>query len=207
MVETKPVADFIYALYYELDGRIDYFYVGRSIDPQRRHREHILDAKSGATQDSREFIRNLTAVGIDFDHEILAEITSTDDKYEAYYVWEKRRQGYTLTNMREGDAEQIALEIEAEGALEGEITPYNFLQKRAEGIAAIEAKREAVKLAKKQRTKRDSDPERTLFSFEKPETRFVSKHVAELRERIRLERDIEAMDKAGYFGRKVDKKR
>lgn len=161
--------DYIYALFFTLDDKKDYFYVGRSENPTRRMKEHRSNSKSGATEDSREFIRNLWTVGLDFDHEILATITSDQQNYEDFYVWDLARQGYQLTNMKQGDSIR-----QAEENIGFCFTPEEFLQKRAEAIQQaipkeVKAKRESV-----------CDPNKVLYSFEKPERRFVAPAMREM---------------------------
>lgn len=165
--EVEVTPDYIYALYYELDGKRDYFYVGRSIDIDRRMGEHLREAKAGHTEDSREFIRNLLAVGIMFDHEILAVVTTEDEHYEDFYCWQMMGRGYKLTNMKQGDAEKRAEEAIRGNKYSG---PKEFLEARA-----AELEKEKIKIAK---VKRDTDLERTLYSFEDPQKKWVSPWMA-----------------------------
>lgn len=121
--------DYIYALFYIQDGKKDYFYVGRSEDIKRRMGEHRSNAKAGHTEDSREFIRNLWTVGLDFDHEILATITTDLEDYEDFWVWKLTREGYQLTNMKQGDSVR-----QAENSIVSCNTPEEFLRLRKENL-------------------------------------------------------------------------
>lgn len=165
----------IYALYYELDGKRDYFYVGRSRDVERRMYQHLRDSINGSTTTSRQFIRNLLAVGLSFDHEILAEVDETDLHYEDYYVYQKLCEGYQLTNMRSGDARQAAYEDASdEMRTRGDRynSPREFLDAREQLVAEAKARAKTARLNTKNVYK-PTDVDSTLYSFEKP-TKFTS---------------------------------
>jgi len=166
----------IYALYYTLDGKKDYFYVGRSRNLERRMKQHLWDSVRGDTATSRQFIRDLLAAGLTFDHEVLAEVTASDQHYEQYYTYVKLCEGYKLTNMRNGDARQAAYDDASDVMRErGERynSPREFLDARERVVAEAKARAKTAKF----NAKKDpiaSDPEQVLYSFEKPHQRFTS---------------------------------
>ena len=108
---TTPELHFIYALTTNLEGHRVVFYIGRTIDPERRLAEHRRDAKTGP-EDKYKYIRMiLEPQGIEWSMEILHEITGeqldadvTLDDYEDYEIVRHRHLGHPLQNMRAGSA-------------------------------------------------------------------------------------------------------
>ena len=89
---------YIYALV--TDNTI--FYIGRTIDPKRRLKEHQRDSKTG-TELKYVFIRQLTECKGAWQLQILAEYCTNLHPYEDYWIHTCRLQGIELTNMRKGD--------------------------------------------------------------------------------------------------------
>ena len=169
------MTDTIYALYYTLDGKKDYFYVGRTIDLERRMKQHLGDAIRGGTETSRQFIRDLLTAKLSFDHEVLAEVTSAEQHYEQYYAYVKLCEGYTLTNMRNGDARQAAYDAASDLMFErGDryAGPKEFLEAREREVAEAKARAKTAKLNAKKAVK-ESDVDKMLYSFERP-TKFTA---------------------------------
>lgn len=170
--------NYIYALYSINSGEREYFYCGRSIHPAIRLKEHHYAKKTGH-ESKYQFIRALEGCGISWDMEILATVTATDKKFEDYYVWDLLCKGYPLQNQKQGDAAQQAEEDAAERVMRGSNTTYNtpkaFLDARAREIAEAAARAATARLnAKVARADGPSNPYETLFSFEKPQERFMS---------------------------------
>ena len=161
--------DYVYALFYIFEGKKNYFYVGRSINPKRRMQEHRSDARNDKTEDSREFIRNLWAVGLDFDHEILYETDEETEFVEDYFICKLRNEGYELTNMKKGDDSIYSRDYAG---------PEEYLAAKRKLIA--EAKQPKVKV---ERVRDLEDTDRTTFYGENPETKFVSEGLKEILER------------------------
>lgn len=108
---TEPEIHFIYALTTIIDSQRVVFYIGRTIDTERRLGEHRRDAKTGP-EDKYKYIRMiLEPQGIEWSMEILHEITNdqidadvTLDDYEDYEIVRHRHLGHPLQNMRAGSA-------------------------------------------------------------------------------------------------------
>lgn len=154
------MVDYIYALFYIFDGKKYYFYVGRSIDPDRRMLQHRNDAKNNHTEDSREFIRDLWTVGLDFDHEILHTTTEEVLHVEDYFVNKLRLEGFELTNMKAGDSEPWMGRNYS--------SPEAFLKARERAIEKRRSKAPVV------RAKPKEQPGETLFVGENPNKKFMS---------------------------------
>ncbi len=161
------------------------FYVGRTVDMKDRLAGHKSSSKTG-TEAKYQFIRQLEQDGQEWEMVLLAEINSTDDKYEDFWVY-LLAQEYTLTNMRAGDSMKQA-ERDAMETMRGRREVFNdapsFLAAREREIKEAKARAAADKLnAKMKKTLQVSDPERTLFSFEKPHEKFVSPAMKEMMNR------------------------
>ena len=106
--------DQIYALYYEYADERQYFYVGRSNDPARRHNEHKYNVKNkNHTEDVYVFIRDkLQPNGIDvWEMEILvSEPNARPEDCEDFWVVKLIRDKHKLMNMKHGDLRRINLE-------------------------------------------------------------------------------------------------
>jgi hypothetical protein len=102
----------LYALYYERDDQVNFFYVGRTERaPKKRLQEHRSRAKSG-TEDVYKFIReHLQPNGIDvWDMQVLVnEAGDPVDDCEDFWIVEMIRAGHDLKNMKHGDLRKIAL--------------------------------------------------------------------------------------------------
>src|SRR3990167_8089531 len=100
----------IYALYY-LDpddaSRRRYFYVGRSVNPARRLRQHELLSVRGH-EDKYAFIRKLQGRGVAWHLDVLAAVADGEypQDWERFHVIDLVRKGHALTNMRHGTSEQ-----------------------------------------------------------------------------------------------------
>lgn len=156
--------DYVYALFYVLDGQKDYFYVGRSIDPERRMTEHRYEARTGGMELSRQFIRDLWAVGLDFDHEVLYVTTEDTEFVEDYWINKLKLDGYELTNMKAGDSEPWM------GRNYNSVE--DFLHTRERMVAEIEAAKNAPKV----KIYRPTDVARSLYAADcmQPDKKFIS---------------------------------
>ena len=141
----------IYSLFYLFEGQKNYFYVGRSKQPTTRMQQHRWSAKRGDTEAVYQFIRNLWAVSIDFDHEILAEVDETDLRYEAFYVYQKIIEGFELTNMKMGDAVKNAATETIASRKEKFTSPATFLTALDREIEEADSRAKADLLNKKVR--------------------------------------------------------
>lgn len=160
---------YIYALY-ETDSKTK-FYVGRTEDPKRRLGEHRYGAKSYKDGDENKYLyaSQLDALKIKWDMEILADCDETTTHYEDYFVNLYRKE--PLQNMKAGDREPwMGIDYR---------TPQEFLQARQTHLNKAKFKAARVKI------KRDTDPDKTLWSFEKPEKRFMSPAFEELAKNLK----------------------
>lgn len=160
---------YIYALY-ESNSKTK-FYVGRTEDPKRRLSEHRSGAKNYKDGDEDKYLyaSQLNALGIEWDMEILANCDETTKHYEDFYVNKYRHE--PLQNMRSGDSEPwMGTDYR---------TPQEFLQARLTCVNKAKFKAARVKI------KHDTDPDKTLWSFEKPEKRFMSPAFEELAKKLK----------------------
>jgi hypothetical protein len=168
--------EWIYALRL-VDG--EPFYVGRTNNIPRRMKEHARDAKTG-TETKYQFIREILAANAQWDHFVLAEINDVTDPYEDYWVYLLLCDGYTLTNMKMGDAAQQARN-NAMSTLRQRGERYSSAK---EFLGAVEReKKEAAARAQTARLNgmnkpikavEDCNPLTMLFDFEKVQDKFVS---------------------------------
>jgi predicted GIY-YIG superfamily endonuclease len=111
------MAEKIYALYRLWNDQPQYFYVGRTNDPERRLAEHRRAARNPQhREDVYCYIReHLQPCGIDiWDMEVLVtEETARPEDNEDFWVVLMIRAGYDLKNMRHGDLHRVALEFMA----------------------------------------------------------------------------------------------
>jgi hypothetical protein len=171
--------DYIYALFWMDGDRKEYFYVGRTIDPDRRKKEHEYCSKNGH-ESKYQFIRALKGCALLWDMEILQFCGPETERYEDFYVYDLTLRGHPLQNERKGDARGAA-ERDAERALRGRNAVYSspqaFLDARAQEIAEAEHRAKAARLharLAKEKAASNSDPLRTLVHGERVEERFVS---------------------------------
>jgi hypothetical protein len=107
---------YIYLLGYNISGDTEYFYVGHTNDPERRHKEHKRDSldENSASYDTAKyrFIRELVARDIPWTFTVAEELTSYDQDGEYEWILTVAREnekngvyfdGYPLTNMKAGD--------------------------------------------------------------------------------------------------------
>ena len=80
------------------------FYIGRTSDPQRRKKEHQYSSKK-AHEKKYVAIRAFEKANIKWDLEVIAEVTSPDEPYEEFYMYQALLNNAPLTNMKMGDAE------------------------------------------------------------------------------------------------------
>ena len=100
---------FIYALTAVVNSTKVVFYIGQTVDPDRRLSEHKRDSKTGS-EDKYKYIRMiLEPQGIAWSMEILHEITDdqidadvTLDDYEDYEIVRHYHDDHPLQNMRAG---------------------------------------------------------------------------------------------------------
>lgn len=166
MESFLPSIDFVYRLF-EVESNTT-FYIGRSIDMHRRLGEHRLGALHyiEGDEDVYQYASALNSLKIKWGMEVIDNCETKTEHYEDFYINKYRMAGEPIQNMKAGD----------DGPWMGRSykTPGEFLQKRTETIAAIAERARLLKLAKKNRIKREDDYSRTLYSFEKPEEKFMS---------------------------------
>lgn len=97
--------DFIYALV-EVKSKIK-FYIGRTIEPKRRLREHRYGARTykPGDEDKYQYANALNAAGLKWTMEILMECGPDTEHYEDFFVNKYRLLGEPLQNMKAGDSE------------------------------------------------------------------------------------------------------
>jgi len=106
---------YIYLLGYNINGP-EYFYVGHTNDPERRHSEHKRDSldENSSSYDTAKyrFIRELNKRDIPWFMQVAEELTSYDQDGEYEWILHVAREnvdnglyfdGYPLTNMKAGD--------------------------------------------------------------------------------------------------------
>ncbi len=167
--------DYIYSLC--IKGGLP-FYVGRTNDLARRMGEHRRAAAAGDTETKYQVIRDILAGGDEWEYVVLAEVDSDEQPYEDFWVYTLLCEGYPLANMKAGDARKQA-EEDAMGAMRGRgerfSEPKAFLDARAREIAEAKARAATAKLAGRVGAQKPLDDGlSTLFSFEKPQDRFMS---------------------------------
>lgn len=167
--------EYIYALH--LKDQNSYFYIGRSNNLLRRMGEHKNNAAAGHTETKYQVIREIVAAGEEWSYTVLAEVTEEDEDFEDYYVYKALCEGHPLANMKAGDARAQAQEA-AMGTMRGRGERYGdpktFLDAREREVKEAAARAATARLNAKTKRLDASDPARTLFSFEKPEEKFIS---------------------------------
>jgi len=95
--------DFIYALY-EVQSKTK-FYIGRTIHPEQRIKEHRYGARVYKDGDELKYryANALDSLGIEWDMEVLMECGPDTEFYEDYFVNFYRHE--PLQNMKQGDSE------------------------------------------------------------------------------------------------------
>jgi hypothetical protein len=107
---------FIYALF---SGQEDFFYVGRSGDPKRRLKEHLLEADPMGTAKQKK-LWQLQEAGIPIELKILQSgLSSKLGNAEHTWIINLRAKGYDLTNGTGGS--EALLEFEPSGI----VTPWD----------------------------------------------------------------------------------
>ena len=163
----------IYALVESISRTM--FYVGQTQrDPTVRLAEHRYHTRTYKDGDENKYLyaSQLNALCIEWEMIILAEIEAEKDAYshddvEDYYVNLYRRE--PLQNMRAGNQE-----------------PWFGTDYKDVGAMLAAKKRYLDRLRFKQpKVKKESDVTKTLFSFEKPNERFVSPGFEALAKRSR----------------------
>jgi hypothetical protein len=152
------IIDYIYALY-EVESKTK-FYIGRTIDPHRRLNEHRLGSKHYKDGDEAKYLyaNCLDALGIQWDMEILCECGPDTEDYEDFYVNKFRHE--PLQNMRAGDSEPWM------GRDYPNPEEFVLAKKRYLDRQKFKQPRERKVV--------ETNPEETLYSFEKPAERFMS---------------------------------
>ena len=137
----------LYALYYERDDQVNFFYVGRTERaPKKRLQEHRSRAKSG-TEDVYKFIRErLQPNGIDvWEMQVLVnEAGDPVDDCEDYWIVEMIRAGHDLKNMKHGDLRKIALLQGVASESTGFNTVREFVQVRDDYERSERLRREVL---------------------------------------------------------------
>ena len=173
--------DYIYALYSEQPAGREYFYVGRTIDPDRRLKEHRYGERTGH-ESKYQFARALTACQCSWDMEVLQFCGPGTDRFEDFYVYTLTLDGHPLQNERKGDSKARAEEDAASVFRQRRqrfATPDEFLAARDREVQEAEARRKASKTrnaAFKQASGHlgSEVEEKTLFVGEKAHERFMS---------------------------------
>lgn len=161
---------------YALVTGTDIFYIGRTIDPKRRLKEHKRDSKTG-DELKYIFIRQLTVCGGKWEMQILAEYSDNLHPYEDYWIYNCALQGIELTNMRAGD-----VYTEAESNLFKKKKAFNTAE---DFFAARELEAKALTVEKK-RKEYTSDSSRTRSAIGHVET--VSPGLAAIKAKQALRR-------------------
>lgn len=164
---------FIYGLF---SGQLkEYFYVGRSIDIDRRLREHKYESRTG-TEAKYQFIRALDALEIPWHMELLAEVNAEDEDFEDFYVYKLILEGHPLQNQKMGDAKAAAEQTAMDNMRKrGEkfTNPQDFLTARQREIEEEKARKQAEKLRAKIRGHTNYSREQTYYAtlFENEQSR------------------------------------
>jgi predicted GIY-YIG superfamily endonuclease len=166
---NEKTIDFIYALV-ETQSRTK-FYIGRTIDPERRLTEHRSGSKNYKPGDELKYLyaSQLDALSIKWEMEILQICGPDTDGYEDFYV--NLYRDSPLMNMRAGDSE-----------------PWNG-RDYASPEEYLAAKRKLIEEAKKvpvvkvKRIRDLADTDRTIMHGQNPETAFMSEGLREIMNR------------------------
>lgn len=162
--------DYIYCLYEIATGTK--FYIGRTIDPARRLREHRIGSKNykKGDEDKYQYANALDSMGIEWNMEILMECGPDTEFYEDFFVNLYRHE--PLQNMRAGDSEPwMGRDYR---------NPEELLAAKKQCLEEIKNKEKRVKKHV------DADPERMIFSFEDPHKKFMSPAYRKLAEKRRF---------------------
>lgn len=148
------------------------FYIGQTFrDPAARLSEHRYGTKNcnAQSEDKYKYASALDALGIEWEMIVLAEIEAENDAYsyddvEDYYVNLYRSE--PLQNMRAGNQEPW----------------FGVDYKDVESMLSAKKRYLDRKNFKEPKVKKEifTDPEKTLYSFEKPEERFMSPAMREI---------------------------
>ena len=160
-----------------------YFYVGQTTrDPQVRFAEHQYGAKTYKKGDENKYLYAslLDACGVVWTFTVLAQIETEKDAYnhddvEDYYVNQYRH--HPLQNMRGGNSEPWFG------------TDYNSVQEMVDartGYLHMRKWREELdKKTSKVKKQAIFNAEKMLYSFEKPQEKFISDAFLRLKQRAR----------------------
>ena len=162
--------DYIYCLF-EVDTGTK-FYIGRTIDPHRRLNEHRLGSKNYQKGDELkyQYANALDQLGSKWDMEILMECGPGTDFYEDFFINKYRHE--PLQNMRAGDSEPWMGRDYT--------SPEEFVQTRSLAIEMEKLRTKEVK----PKVQRESNPDQMIFSFEKPQEKFVAPAFRELAKKV-----------------------
>jgi len=147
---------YIYQLTYENKA----FYLGRTINPTRRHNEHKRNSING-TELKYQFIRE---IGDDWTLDVIAEYSDSKYNYEDHHIYQALCRGCSLTNMMKGSIYDEANDSMLKGGKvyknDGEFFAHRSLVQQQLADAKI-----ARNLRKKQRrnVNIDSYTDRTIF--------------------------------------------
>lgn len=164
--------DYIYCLYEVESGTK--FYIGRTINPERRLGEHRLGSRHYKPGDEHkyQYANALDNLGIEWAMEILMECGPDTDFYEDFFVNKYRHE--PLQNMRAGDSEPWMGRDYSH--------PEEFVAART---AAIELEKTRTKEPKEKKYT-PTNPEETLYSFEQPHKKFTAPAFETLAKRHRF---------------------
>lgn len=153
------IIDYIYALVETETKRK--FYIGRTIDPKRRIAEHRLGAKNynPGDEDKYQYANCLDQLGVKWDMEIIMECGPETDGYEDFFINKFRDE--PLQNMRAGDDEPWQGRDYR--------NPEEYLEEKKRVIEERNAPKPV-----KEKVHREADPDKMIFSFEKPNDKFMS---------------------------------
>lgn len=147
------------------------FYIGRTVEPKRRLKEHKRNSLNLLmTEDKYIFIRKLIDCGGKWDMQILATYTDESQNWEDYWIYSCHLQGIHLYNMRAG-----SIYTEAEDNLFKNKTAFDTPEAF---FAARELEAKAITVEKKRKTY-VSDSSRTRSAIGHVET--VSPGLAAIR--------------------------
>ena len=145
MTQNQPLIDYIYALV-ETNSNIKW-YIGRTIHPEQRIKEHRYGARIYKEGDELKYkyANALDSLNLPWHLEVLMECGPGTEFFEDYFI--NKFRGEPLQNMKSGDSEPWMGRDYS--------SPEEFVRTR-ERILEIEKKKTIS-------TKKESDPELTVF--------------------------------------------
>lgn len=158
----NQVVDYIYALWHWDNKQKTYFYVGRTIHPDQRIREHRYGARAYRDGDELkyQYANALNATGTPWYMEVLMECGPDTEHFEDFYI--NKLRAHPLMNMKAGDSEPWMGRDYS--------TPQDFVAARERALARARARA----VLSPARAPAAPDVERTLFVGESPKDRFMS---------------------------------